>query len=106
MNPRMNAGGLSLPLRTDLVPCRSTTGRDNRLHGGSPGYVYRGIAISVIGMSAVHTQKRGLTLAIGLLTMSAHATRFRGVGGVYRMEWHASKNSFIREEETQLEECP
>ena len=36
MNPRMNDGGLSLSLRADLIASRSTTGRDNRLHDGSP----------------------------------------------------------------------
>jgi hypothetical protein len=36
MNPMAFARGLSLPLRTDLIASRSTTGRNNRHHDRCP----------------------------------------------------------------------
>src|SRR6266480_7875328 len=36
MNPWLKPRGLSLPLRTDLIASRSTTGRNNRHHDRCP----------------------------------------------------------------------
>ena len=102
MNPRMNDGGLSLPLRTDLSVSRSTTGRDNRLHDGSPGDIDGGVAISVLSMSTGLTDKGGLTLAVRFGTVSTLATGARRVARVYRVQGDTSKSSLVGEKETQL----
>ncbi len=57
-------------------------------------------------MTALLTDKAGLTLAIGFLAVSTHATRSGGVGRVHRMEWHTHKSGLVGEEETQLKEGP
>jgi hypothetical protein len=98
MNPIAEARGLSLSLRADLIASRSTTGRDNRLHDGSPGFVYCGIAISVITMSTVDTTEGSLTLAVLFCTVDTDATRTRRVARVNRMQWDASKSRFVGEE--------
>jgi len=106
MNPMAEARGLSLSLRTSLIVSREATGRDNRLHDNSPGYVYSGIMISVVAMSALDTTERSLTLAVLFCTVSALATSTRRVAWVNRVQWHAGKNCFIGEELTQLSKRP
>jgi len=105
MNPRHECQGLQSPLsNTAIIPQHLRC--HNRLHDGSPGYVYRGITISVIGIAAGLTDKRGLALAVRFRTMAAHATRSRRVTGVNSVQWHASKSSLIGEEEPELKESP
>ena len=55
-------------------------------------------------MTALLTDKGGLTLAIGFLAVSTHATRSGCVGRVYWMERDTRKGSLIGEEETKLED--
>src|SRR5450759_285730 len=98
MNPRMNDGGLSLSLWADLIPSRSTTGRDNRLHDISPGYVDGGIAISVLAIAALDTTEASRALAVLFGTVSALATRTTCVARVNRVQRHPCKSSLIREE--------
>jgi hypothetical protein len=106
MNPRVNDGGLSLPLRTTLSISSLATERDNRHHDRCPGYVYRGVAISVIRIAALLTDKGGLILAVRFLAVSTHTTRLGGVGRVYRLERNASKSGLVGKELTELSERP
>lgn len=106
MNPRMNDGGLSLPLHTDLIASRSTTGRNNRLHDDSPRDVDSSIPISVTGIAALLTDKSGLTLAIGFGTVSAHMARSRRIARVDRVQRDSCKSGLIGEERTELSKGP
>ena len=106
MNPRIHDGGLSLPLRTDLSRSRSTTERDNRHHDRCPRDIDRGIPISVIGMAAGLTDKGGLTLAIGLITVSTFATRSRRLARVYQVQWDAGKSGLVGKERPELSKRP
>src|SRR5438874_10626710 len=95
MNPRLNDGGLSLSLRTDLRASRSTTGRDNRHHDRCPGDVYRGIAISVISIATLLADKASLGLSVLLCAVTAHMARSRRVAWIYQVQRHPSKSRLI-----------
>jgi hypothetical protein len=98
----LKPSGLSLSLRTSLTASREATGRDNRPHDFGPGYVYRGIAISVIAMSTVDTTKGSLTLPVLFCTVFTDTTHPGCGGWINGMQWDASKSSFVGEKETQL----
>jgi hypothetical protein len=104
MNPRMNDGGLSLPLRADLSISKSTTERDNRLHDGSPRDIESSVDVSVTRKAALLTDKRGLTLTVLFRTVTAHLARARRIAWVYEMQWHTSKSSLVLKKETELPE--
>ena len=106
MNPRINDGGLSLPLRTDLSISRSTTERDNRHHDRCPRDIDSGVPISVIGVAASLTDKGGLTLAVRFCTVAAHMARARRVARVYRMQWYASKSRLVGKKFPELPKSP
>ena len=95
MNPRIHDGGLSLPLRTDLILSRTATGRDNRHHDRCPRDIDRGIPISVIGMAARDTTEGGLTLAVRFGTVAADMARARRVARVNRVQWHTGKSRLV-----------
>ena len=88
MNPRINDGGLSLPLRANLIASRSTTERDNRHHDRCPRDIDRGVPISVIGVAARDTTESGLTLAVRFCTVAALATSTGRVARVNCVQWH------------------
>ena|SRR5438105_1332319 len=96
MNPRINDGGLQLGASCCNRP----------LDWFGPRDILGGVPISVLGMSALDTTKRGLTLAVGFLAMSADATRPRGVGRVNDVEQHTGKRGLIGKELTQLSKSP
>jgi hypothetical protein len=106
MNPRINDGGLSLPLRTDLSLSRSTTERDNRHHDRCPRDIDSGIAISVIGMAARDTTESGLTLAVRFGTVAAHMARARRVARVNRVQWDTSKSGLVGKKFPELPKGP
>ena len=95
MNPRIHDGGLSLPLRTDLILSRTATGRDNRHHDRCPGYVNGSVPISVLGMAALDTAKSGLALAVRFGTVATLATRTGRIAWVNRMQWDTCQSGFI-----------
>jgi hypothetical protein len=72
----------------------------------SPRDIDGGIPISVIGMAAGLTDKGGVTLAIGLITVSTFATRSRRIARVYRVQWYAGKSGLVGKERTELTERP
>ena len=106
MNPRINDGGLSLPLRTDLMISRSTTERDNRHHDRCPRDIDSGIDVSVHRMTALDTTEGGLTLAVRFCTVATRATRTRRVAGINGMQWYASKSRLVGKELTELSKGP
>ncbi len=53
-------------------------------------------------MTTSLTTEDSLTLAVLFCTVPTLATGARRVAWVNGMQWHSSKGSFIREEETQL----
>src|SRR5712692_12053882 len=63
MNPMAEARGLQYPLTdTAIIPPSLRT--HNRHHDGCPCNVDRSIPVSVLGMTALLTDKAGLTLAV------------------------------------------
>ncbi len=72
MNPRMNDGGLQLG-----ASCC------NRLHDRSPRDVDGSVPVSIATKATLDALKNGLTLAVGFLAVSTHATRPRRIGRVY-----------------------
>ncbi len=57
-------------------------------------------------MTALLTDKAGLTLAVGFLAVAADTTRSGCVGRVYCVERDTRKGGLIGEEETKLPEGP
>ncbi len=95
MIPRLKGGGLHLG-----------ASRCNRVHDGTPRDIHGGIDVSVHHLSAVDTTEGGLTLAVLFCAMPTPATRPRRIARVNRVQWHASKSSLIRKEQTQLPKGP
>ena len=106
MNPHINDGGLSLPLRAELSISRSTTERDNRHHDRCPRDIDSGIPISVIGVAARDTTKSGLTLAVRFCTVAAHMARARRVARVNRVQWDTSKSGLVGKKCPELSKGP
>ena len=102
MNPIAKARGLSLSLRRLLFTFSSPTGRDKRLHDGSPGNVDGSHAISVIGVATRDTTKHGLTLAVRPRTMPTGGASTTSVARVYRMQGNARKRGLVGKKETEL----
>ena len=95
MNPWLKRRGLHLG-----------ASRCNRHHDRCPGDIESGVPISVIGISALLTNKGSLTLAVLFCTVAAHMARFRRVGRVHCVQWDTSKSSLVLKKETELPKCP
>jgi len=105
MNPRINDGGLQYPLTdTAIIPPSLRT--HHRRHDVRPGYVYRGVPISVIDLAAVDATEVGLALAVRFCTMTALRARFGRLCRINCVQWDTSKSGLVGEEETELPEGP